>query len=156
MRVAGGAAASLGLATVLGAVLAAPAAAEDSTPGAAPAASSDICIIGVLGHCPPTISLPPSEPPTSAPPPPPPTTQAPPPTQINQPAPSNTNQLIANGTATPTQAGPTLPATGSDLGLIAGVGAALAGTGGVLLVASRRRAVAPLKVVDVTGTSDDE
>jgi LPXTG-motif cell wall-anchored protein len=162
-RVTGGVVAGLGLATMLGAALAAPAAAEGST-SVAPADqnSPGICIIGVLGNCPPTISLPPtpSEPPPSSPPPPPPTTQAPPPTQINQPAPSNTSQLIANNgdTTTPTtQAGPTLPATGTDLGLIAGVGAALAGAGGVLVLSARRRNdAAPIEVVDVSGTSGDE
>jgi LPXTG-motif cell wall-anchored protein len=163
VRVVGGAVAGLGLATVLGAVLASPAAATD-TQGATPNASSgnDICIIGVIGNCssPPTVSLPPteSEPPPSSPPPPPPTTQAPPPTQINQPAPSSSSELIANNnaTATPTAAGPTLPTTGTDLGLIAGVGAALAGAGGVLVLSTRRRDAAPLEIVDVSGTSDDE
>lgn len=162
VRVTGGVVAGLGLATMLGAALAAPAAAAPST-SVAPADqnSPGICIIGVLGNCPPTISLPPtpSEPPPSSPPPPPPTTQAPPPTQINQPAPSNTSQLIANnGDTTPTaQAGPTLPATGTDLGLIAGVGAALAGAGAVLVLSTRRRnTAAPIEVVDVSGTSGDE
>jgi endoglucanase len=141
MRAAGGAAVGLGLATVLGAVFAAPAAAEG---GAAPATGNEpgICIIVIGNSCPPPVSLPPtSAPPSSAPPSQPPPTTAPP-TEINQPAPSHSNQLIANSPTPTAQAQDvaTLPNTGSDLGLVAGVGAALAGTGAALVVASRRRA----------------
>lgn len=173
----GVAVAGLGLATMLGAGIASPAFADTTTgttgtqtqqgqqSGVKPNGNGP-CLLGVLGDCDsptPTPTDTPTGGPTGQPTGEPtgqptgqPTQPTGAPSPIGQGGGTNGGGLIANsGSQSPSAeavtSSETLPVTGASTGLIAGMGAALAGGGAALLLFSRRRralSAAPVRSTD--------